>query len=170
MKTFLVFGISIAIVFYFGYSYGSTKTDLKYTNQLNAYYEKLDKLNEYIRTKEYEYNQQVSNLQSNISKITADYEAKLAGSNKLLSDRLQLSDKRAQSYREQVKTCSIESRDLAEHAARLDKKLTEGLSVVEELRELIKLRDNQLRALGKQLQLDRELVNDRTGNTSKAIN
>ena len=44
------------------------------------------------------------------------------------------------------------SDDLSAYTAKLDRSLTEGRELVRELRELIKLRDQQLNQLGKELE------------------
>lgn len=83
--------------------------------------------------------------QNNINNIKSEY-----------SDRLHKSEERAlyyQSLSTKVNSKGCTTASLASHTARLDKQLTEGINLVRELRELIKLRDSQLRQCGEQINL-----------------
>ncbi|UWJ04310.1 putative Rz/Rzl spanin protein [Escherichia phage vB_EcoS_Uz-1] len=70
---------------------------------------------------------------------------------------MQQSERRASVYKRQAEAGTLECRSLASHAARLDNSLEEGRRLVEELRATVRLRDNQLIELGKQIQADRKL-------------
>lgn len=83
--------------------------------------------------------------QNSINNIKSEY-----------SDRLHKSEERAlyyQSMSTKVNSKGCTTASLANHTARLDKQLTEGINLVRELRELIKLRDSQLRQCGEQINL-----------------
>lgn len=112
-----------------------------------------------FRARENEYQTTISNLSSEIAANAQAYKDKLNSITSDSNNRLQLSNERAERYRKQVQSCSGESKRLAEHAANLDRKLTEGIGLVEELSTIIKLRDEQLEYLIKVRQADRELVN-----------
>lgn len=72
--------------------------------------------------------------------------------------RLLQSSRRAQVYREQAEGSTTSCRDLAGHAAQLDRTLEEGRSLVAELRGTLGLRDQQVTLLGKQILTDRLLL------------
>lgn len=72
--------------------------------------------------------------------------------------RLSLSEKRAGIYQRQAEAGAAECRSLAEHASRLDASLEEGRSLVQELGATLRLRDQQVKSLGNQIQNDRKLM------------
>ena len=71
--------------------------------------------------------------------------------------RLLQSDKRASYYQRLAKGGAVEQANLASHAARLDRSLEEGRRMVAELSATLRQRDDQLRAVSKQLENDRSL-------------
>ena len=71
--------------------------------------------------------------------------------------RLLQSDKRASYYQRLAKGGAVEQTNLASHAARLDRSLEEGRRMVAELSATLRQRDDQLRAVSKQLENDRSL-------------
>ena len=71
--------------------------------------------------------------------------------------RLLQSDKRASYYQRLAKGGAVEQANLASYAARLDRSLEEGRRMVAELSATIRQRDDQLRAVSKQLENDRSL-------------
>lgn len=72
--------------------------------------------------------------------------------------RMQLHENRAQLYREQAQGGEVERGTLANNAARFDRALEEGITVVDELSELVKLRDKQIIVLGEQIRADRKVL------------
>lgn len=82
----------------------------------------------------------------------------LAQLNQHFADRMLKSDKRASYYERLAKGGAVEQANLARHAAELDRSLEEGRRVVAELTETLRQRDNQLRAVAKQLENDRSLL------------
>lgn len=89
----------------------------------------------------------------------AQYKISLATATADYNKRLQQHQTRAGVYRELAEGSTAERERLASHAAELDRSLEEGRRVVQELRETVGLRDNQLRQLGKQIMADRALLN-----------
>ena len=71
--------------------------------------------------------------------------------------RLLQSNKRASYYQRLAKGGAVEQANLASHAARLDRSLEEGRRMVAELSATLRQRDDQLRAVSKQLENDRSL-------------
>ncbi len=88
-----------------------------------------------------------SNYASELARVSSDYDS-----------RMQQSERRAKVYQHQAQAGTLECTSLASHAARLDSSLEEGRRLVEELRATVRLRDNQLIELGKQIQADRKLL------------
>lgn len=89
-----------------------------------------------------------------------DYENRIADLQHDTDRRLRLSETRASVYQRQAEGGEVERRDLARHAAELDRALEEGISVVGELKELVGLRDQQLITLGSQIKADRQLLEE----------
>lgn len=72
--------------------------------------------------------------------------------------RLQDSNKRADLYRHQAESGAAERANLASYAAELDRSLSEGIELVEELQATVELRDGQIRGLAAQINNDRQLI------------
>ena len=92
------------------------------------------------------------------------YETRLAELSADTDRRLRLSETRASVYQRQAEGGEVERRDLASHAAQLDRSLEEGIQVVGELQSLVGLRDQQLIILGQQIRADRTLLEETTTN------
>lgn len=88
------------------------------------------------------------------------YETRLGELGADTDRRLRLSETRASVYQRQAQGGEAERRNLASHAAKLDRALEEGIEVVGELQELVGLRDHQLTQLGKQILADRLLLEE----------
>lgn len=112
----------------------------------------LELQNEYDRQKE-KYQAQTEDLVAQIGKNQESYNKKLIAIESDYSGKLLQSESRASLYKQLSRTSKCSNNDLADYSARLDKTVTEGRQLVAQLRELIELRDSQLRELGKQLQL-----------------
>lgn len=74
------------------------------------------------------------------------------------AERLRLASNRASVYQRQAQGSTIERDNLAEHAARLDRSLEEGRSLVRELRATLGQREVTIRSLGGIILIDRTLL------------
>lgn len=72
--------------------------------------------------------------------------------------RLQYTTERANLYRRQAEAGAVERANLASYAAQLDRSLSEGIELVEELQATVELRDGQIRGLAAQINNDRQLI------------
>ena len=81
----------------------------------------------------------------------------LAQLNAEYAGRMQFFEQRANRYKRQAQGGAVEQANLARHAARLDRSLEEGRRMVAELSATLRQRDDQLRAVSKQLENDRSL-------------
>lgn len=81
----------------------------------------------------------------------------LASQRSVYEQRLLQSSRRSEVYRSQAEAGTASCRDLASHAAELDRALEEGRGLVGELRETLGLRDRQVILLGQQIMDDRRL-------------
>ena len=102
----------------------------------------------------------VQELTDGLVEASKGYETSIAGIRAQYDYRLQQSERRADLYRRQAEGGPSEQSDLASHTARLDRSLTEGVLLVEELAATLGKRDAALIALGRQIKADRELLNE----------
>ena len=72
--------------------------------------------------------------------------------------RLLNADKRAGIYQRKAEAGAIEQRNLAEHAAQLDRAIEDGLRVVGVLETTIRERDGTIRNLAEQIRTDRKVL------------
>lgn len=105
--------------------------------------------------------------QTETTRIADELAAQQAGYAKALdalrtdyANRLLQSTTREGIYQRKAQGSAVERDYLASHAARLDRSLEEGRSLVRELRETVGQRDNTIRTLSLQIQADRRLINE----------
>ena len=72
--------------------------------------------------------------------------------------RLHKHEARVQMYQRQAQAGATEARDLAGHAAELDRSIEAGKRVAAELAATVRLRDEQLILLGSQIKADRAIL------------
>lgn len=97
-------------------------------------------------------------LTHDLAEAQKNHDVAIANAQSDFDKRLLKSQARADYYKRVSEGGSLECRNLASHAAELDRSLEEGRLVVRELRETLGLRDKQLIALGDKLQADRKLL------------
>ena len=97
----------------------------------------------------------ISDELSSIKEITAGNVARIRSES---SFRLHESSQRENLYRRQAEAGTIEQSNLASYAAQLDRSLSEGVGLVEELQATLELRDGQILGLAAQINNDRELI------------
>ena len=146
-----------ATIYFWGNFNGQSTVQKKWDDQkvedLKATQKLQDKYNALQRNHSYE----VGLLTSRLQTAESNYASELARVSSDYDSRMQQSERRASVYQRQAEAGAFECRSLASHAARLDNSLEEGRRLVEELRATVRLRDNQLVELGKQIQADRKL-------------
>lgn len=98
----------------------------------------------------------ISDELSNLKVSAVADKARIAGE---LALRLRDSTKRESLYRAASEGSAAERERLASYATKLDRSLSEGISLVDELRTTLEVRDGQLKALGAQIVNDRQLMN-----------
>jgi len=103
-----------------------------------------------------DHDRKISDELSNLKVTAAADKARIAGE---LALRMRDSSKREGLYRAASEGSAAERERLASHAAKLDRSLSEGISLVDELRATLEVRDGQLKALGAQILNDRQLMN-----------
>lgn len=151
----LIYVIPIIVFFclftWFVYSKGKEKVQLEWdreketqeqvTKEIQNKYEELYKFH-----KEY-----VEYISSQLNTKEKENEERIADIERKHLDGLRKSEDRASVYRRKAEAGEAESRDLANHAAELDRSLVEGKRVAAELAATVRLRDEQIKALGTML-------------------
>ena len=97
-------------------------------------------------------------VNNDLAEAKATHAVALANIKHDYADRLRTSEQRAAIYKREAESGSSQCRDLASHTAELDRSLEEGRSLVRELRETLRLRDDSLTAVGVKLLADRKLL------------
>ena len=130
----------LALLFVFvllGYFVGVLHTTKQYTQMEIEYQEEINKIKDRLKD---ERNQHILKQQESLAamtKLKESHEEAISVIQSQYTDRLLQSEQRGNLYRRKASTAGAEARELAEHAARLDRALTEGRELVRELREHI---------------------------------
>lgn len=130
----------------YGYHEGKAKVTAKYTQEKVQYLNQISSLQLQYRAKETQYNEDLNKVKAEYAQAREDYIHTISQLKSSYSSRLQQSEQRAMLYQRKAadsKGCSA----LADLSGRLDRSLTEGISLVRELRDTIKLRDSQIKVL-----------------------
>jgi|SRR5690606_33235556 len=152
-------GLAVSIC-YFGYTKGVEKTKIEWELEkatIRAANEaKLIHLASQIeihRSKQLE-------AATTLKKVLELHETIIAEQHLSYEQRLLQSANRAAIYQRQAEAGAVAQRNLASHAAKLDRALEEGIRLVGELQETLRLRDRQLEQLGKQILAERKLLEE----------
>lgn len=141
-----------------GYSSGSSYVLSQWNQEKEQTKIKMLELQiQYNQEKEQFANEKETELQELKDKIS-EQEAAIALNNAAHAVQLQQSEDRNAVYQRKATSTEAERRSLANHAARLDKALTEGIGLVKELSGTLELRDEQLKFIGKYLKDTYELI------------
>lgn len=130
----------------YGYHTGKAKATAEYNQEKVQYLNQISSLQLQYRAKETQYNEDLNKVKAEYAQAREDYIHTISKLESSYSSRLQQSERRAMLYQHKAtgsKGCSA----LADLSGRLDRSLTEGISLVRELRDTIKLRDSQIKVL-----------------------
>lgn len=155
----LVGGVALLIgaIFFLGSSYKDAQWEAKWAADKLEYSREITRLQGETRTKEQEHATETSRLQTQIADQDRLHTLALAAVRTEFTQRLRTSEARAGIYQRQAEAGPAQCRDLAAHAARLDRSLEEGRGLVQELRLTVGQRDNAIRSLSDQIRADRKL-------------
>lgn len=129
-----------------GYNEGKSKLEARYAVEKSYYLNQISSLQFKYRTKEQQYNEHLNKVKAEYNQAREEYLHSISQLESSYSSRLQQSEQRAMLYQRKASDnggCSA----LADISGRLDRSLTEGVSLVRELRDTIKLRDSQIKVL-----------------------
>lgn len=144
--------VCISATFYVGYSAGSSEVKQQWVAEQKANTAKVNELKVNYEEQLNEYRQKTDSLSKEIYDTRTQYDNRIATIKSDYTNRLLNSEQRASVYKRMSEAGKCTSDDLSAYTAKLDRSLTEGRELVRELRELIKLRDQQLNQLGKELE------------------
>lgn len=144
--------VCISATFYVGYSAGSAEVRQQWVAEQKANTAKANELKVNYEEQLNEYRQKTDSLSKEIYDTRTQYDNRIATIKSDYTNRLLNSEQRASVYKRMSEAGKCTSDDLSAYTAKLDRSLTEGRELVRELRELIKLRDQQLNQLGKELE------------------
>ena len=144
--------VCTSATFYVGYSAGSSEVKQQWVAEQKANTVKANELKVNYEEQLSEYRQKTDSLSKEIYDTRTQYDNRIATIKSDYTNRLLNSEQRASVYKRMSEAGRCTSDDLSAYTAKLDRSLTEGRELVRELRELIKLRDQQLNQLGKELE------------------
>ena len=144
--------VCTSATFCVGYSAGSSEVKQQWVAEQKANTAKVNELKVNYEEQLNEYRQKTDSLSKEIYDTRTQYDDRIATIKSDYTNRLLNSEQRASVYKRMSEAGKCTSDDLSAYTAKLDRSLTEGRELVRELRELIKLRDQQLNQLGKELE------------------
>ena len=144
--------VCTSATFCVGYSAGSSEVKQQWVAEQKANTAKVNELKVNYEEQLNEYRQKTDSLSKEIYDTRTQYDSRIATIKSDYTNRLLNSEQRASVYKRMSEAGRCTSDDLSAYTAKLDRSLTEGRELVRELRELIKLRDQQLNQLGKELE------------------
>ena len=137
-----------------GVSYTKSKWDAEKI-EVQDYVQKLE--TEYLLLL-VEHQRSVEELEEEARRNKEEFEAALVRANDAYTDRLRSTEQRASVYQRQAQADSIERRNLANHAAELDRTLEEGRHLVRQLGTTLRQRELEIGRLSQQILLDRSTL------------
>lgn len=166
LKYFLRYGLPILAlilviwyVFSLGSKHGEANVQAKWDQQKKLDSQHIQSEQEKITKQEAQHRTNDRKISDELAKIKANEAGTIARIRGEYALRLQDSESRSSVYRVASEGGSSERAGLASYAAELDRSLSEGISLVEELQATLEVRDGQVKALSSQIINDRELIN-----------
>lgn len=154
----LVFFVCVFVSSYISYHVGSMQVENQWNQDKLAKIATIDALRNQLKEKEQKYIEENSRIQKELADAQKQYEISVTHLHDELNNKLQQSEERIRYYQSQAKQSASGCRNLANVASRLDSSLTEGIQLVKELTEHIKLRDKQLQSVGQKLINEKSLT------------
>lgn len=141
----------VLFIYHRGYSSGSDKVLAQWQEEKLKTEQTINNLKEQYHEQELIYTESTHRLLLELKNKEEAHKVELASLTSSFNDKLLESEQRSSIYKHLSETSKDKCRVLADHTARLDRQLTEGIRLVKELRTVIELRDTQLRTLNEQL-------------------
>ena len=145
----LVIGVGI------GLHQGSSWVQSKWNKEKLSHQHRIIEYQQEIKKLEIEHAKRERDIISTFNEVKKDYENTVNSITSAHIDSLREHEERADTYRQKYQHCS----SLVERTVRLDKALSEGVGLVEELEAVIKLKDSGIIARDHIIENDRLLIN-----------
>jgi hypothetical protein len=149
-----------------GFHNGSDKVQAKWNVEKLRHEQELTKLRTQIKNKETAHQIESQRISDELADANEKHAAAIAALDAGFHERLSNSEQRAVYYQRISASGTVEQRNLASHAAELDRSLEEGRRLVQELSATLRQRDAQNTALGQQILSDRALVGEKNESNS----
>lgn len=146
-------------IYHYGYKRGEADLQVLWNQERDAHNAIIDKLEAAYARLEVVHRAENTRITHELAQAEKALDVALAEQRAEFERRLHSSSERAAFYERQASSGAAQCRDLAGHAAELDRTLEEGRGLVSDLRRTLRLRDEQLRQLGRQILNDRALLN-----------
>ncbi len=154
----VLFAGSTTYFYLHGKTVGASEVQSKWDKQQKLYDTAIAGLKDHYGMLEAANRAKTEGLTHDLAEAQKTHDVALANAKSDYDKRLLKSESRANYYQRMSEGGATQCRDLASHAAELDRTLEEGRYVVRELRETLGLRDKQLIAISDKLQADRKLL------------
>lgn len=138
---------------------GEARIQAKWDADVENHQKEVERLKNELAERQETHRERVRTLNNALASAELRHASDIAALRSSYALRLRESEDRADIYQRLADSGSVGRANLASYAAQLDRSLVEGRQVVEELRATVIQRDDQLRALGRQLEEDRRLIN-----------
>ena len=153
----LLFG-SVALVYKIGQMDGKAEIQAKWDDAVDAYEDRIEKLNVVIAGKETEHKLLSEKNSDELARTQEEHAKALVALRTDYVERLLSSTNRASVYERLSRGTASERDRLVQHSAELDRTLEEGRSLVRELRQTLGQCEVTVGVLGTQILLDRNLL------------
>lgn len=140
------------------YSFGQASIQSEWDKAKLEYLAELSQINEANQIKELEYRRELAAINFQLSEANTQYETAIANLTADYTNRLQQSEYRASVYQRQASSGADQCRGLADYTTELDRIVIEGRQLVTELRDTLRLREQQIDLLVQYLQTENSLV------------
>ncbi len=150
--------------YFLGSSHGEARIQKEWNAQKDADAKLVQDEKDKLAYQEAAHREQIRKVDYALVEIATNNAANIARINSESALRLRDSEQRASVYRAASEAGATERANLASYAAQLDRSLTEGIGLVDELRTTLAVRDGQIQAIGAQLQADRQLISGTVSN------
>lgn len=150
--------LSYVLTYQLGKQISQEKVHNEWNIERQATRAKIAELEWEYQAYESEYKETIKNLITELQNSQDSFDSELARIHDVYSNRLLNSEERASIYQRQSEAGAVERRNLADHAARLDRSLEEGRHLVQELGATLRQRELEIGVLSSQIQADRQLL------------
>lgn len=154
-------GLIFVVLVFFGsycYNWGQESIQEKWNQEKESYEQQIRTLKDEYYLKELTYREENTKIQKELADAKKEYEVALVTSTSDFNERLRQSESRAKFYQRQAESRTSGCGNIASITSRFDSSLTEGIQLVKDLTELIRLRDRQLQAVGQRLINEKNLT------------